>query len=446
MKKLSTYLISASLFLSLSFTLTAQDWTKYDWDDVVDGDGLSNNFGSDEAIRIAENVLLYQRNVGGWPKNTQMQLILTDTQKAALIAAKPSMEGGYCTIDNNAVELELEYLSKVYKAIPDGPFREEVKAGFLLGVQYLLDMQYENGGWPQFYPLRGGYSDHITYNDGAMIHAMNILRHIYQKDSEYSIIAADSTCAAAKIAFEKGIEVILKTQIVQNGVLTAWCAQHHYETLAPAKARSYELPAIWGGESSGVVRFLMSINNPSFEIKRAIHSAATWFDKVRMIGQDIVNYTNADGISDRKIIYASNAGDMWARCYSLENSTPFFCDRNGIPLYTHYDYNVVLSHERRNGYSWFGGSGEDVLDDYPGWVAKWGAGMDEGVILESPGNLTGYAESDSVIVKVYANTLVSGGVEKFELYLDQQVIRDYASLEIDTVFTGLGSRKTYCIS
>lgn len=27
-------------------------------------------YGSKESVRVAENVLLYQRNSGGWPKNT----------------------------------------------------------------------------------------------------------------------------------------------------------------------------------------------------------------------------------------------------------------------------------------------------------------------------------------------------------------------------------------
>jgi len=35
------------------------------------------------------------------------------------------------------------------------------------GVDYLLDAQHDDGGWPQFYPIRKGYSEHITYNDGV---------------------------------------------------------------------------------------------------------------------------------------------------------------------------------------------------------------------------------------------------------------------------------------
>ncbi|MBO5824327.1 MAG: pectate lyase, partial [Prevotella sp.] len=34
-------------------------------------------YGSDEAVRTAENVLLYQRNSGGWPKNIEMHEELT---------------------------------------------------------------------------------------------------------------------------------------------------------------------------------------------------------------------------------------------------------------------------------------------------------------------------------------------------------------------------------
>lgn len=38
-------------------------------------------FSSPEAKAIAENVLLYQRSIGGWPKNIQMQKSLSDAEK-----------------------------------------------------------------------------------------------------------------------------------------------------------------------------------------------------------------------------------------------------------------------------------------------------------------------------------------------------------------------------
>lgn len=83
------------------------------WSDVVRGRCSDQNtawWSSAEAIRIAENVMLYQKNIGGWPKNTNMQLVLSQSQKDALIAAKPGNKD--CTIDNSACYYELMYLSK----------------------------------------------------------------------------------------------------------------------------------------------------------------------------------------------------------------------------------------------------------------------------------------------------------------------------------------------
>ena len=40
-------------------------------------------FASQQAKEIAENVLLYQRNIGGWEKNIQMQNTLSAEQKEA---------------------------------------------------------------------------------------------------------------------------------------------------------------------------------------------------------------------------------------------------------------------------------------------------------------------------------------------------------------------------
>lgn len=407
-----------------------------DWGDVVDGDCSDQNsawWSSAEAMRIAENVLLYQREIGGWQKNTQMHQVLSQSEKDALIAAKPGNSD--CTIDNSAVKLELRYLSKVYKAISDEALKAEIEAGFLKGVHYLLDAQYDNGGWPQFYPLTGGYSDHITYNDNAMVNVMEILRHLYQEDDTYAIVAADSTLEAAKIAFDKGLECILNTQYIQNGVPTIWCAQHHYKTLVPEKARSYELPALWAGESKGIVELLMSIDHPSYEIRRAIYYAAKWFDEARIVGEGFEKYTNEDGLSDRRLVYSASASDMWARCYTLENSTPFFCDRDGVKLYTHNDYNVVLSYDRRNGYSWFGGSGRDVLNEYDKWFPRWGAGMDKSTIITSPESEMVYAEDDTVFIRAYANQVPGVSIRKFQLFLDDELFHVFGSSEIDTFFT-----------
>ena len=77
MKKIKT-ILSAILILVLNNNIQAQKTQK--WSSLI-RDNDNAWFASTEAKDIAENVLLYQRNIGGWPKNIQMQDPLTEAQK-----------------------------------------------------------------------------------------------------------------------------------------------------------------------------------------------------------------------------------------------------------------------------------------------------------------------------------------------------------------------------
>lgn len=330
------------------------------WKEVVH-DQADSWYGSPEAMRVAENVLLYQRDIGGWPKNTAMHLVLTMEQEKKLKALQSV--GKEATIDNSATFRELDFLSKVYRETND----ERYKSAFLKGFDYLLEAQYEHGGWPQFYPLKKGYYTHITYNDNAMVNAMEVMKALAMKSDRFSIGLDDERTLKAKAAFEKGIEIILRTQYKQNGVLTVWCAQHDENTFEPAQARSYELPSLSGGESAGIVLLLMKIERPSPEIVSAIQSAVTWFDKVKITGIRIEKFINKEGIEDRKVLADKDAPAVWARFSELADNRPFFCDRDGIKKYSLSE----IGHERRNGYSWYSNAPQKVMEKYNSWQPKW---------------------------------------------------------------------------
>ncbi len=61
--------------------------------------------------------------------------------------------------------------------------------------------------------------------------------------------------------------------------------------------------------------------------------------------------------------------------------------------------------------------------------------MDKSSIITSPEAETVYAESDTVFVKAYANQDAGVSIRKFQLFLDDELIRDFESLEIDTFLT-----------
>ena len=296
-------------------------------------------YGTAEAVRIADNLLLYQRDSGGWPNNIDMAKPLGDSARAALLRKKKETDS---TIDNGATYTQLSFLARVYTAVKHERHRE----AFIKGLDYLLKAQYSNGGWPQFYPDLSGYYKHITFNDGAMIGVLKLLRDVAAAKTAYAFVD-DGRRASAASAVEKGIDCILKTQIVLNGKRTVWCAQHDEVTLAPAPARKYEVVSLSGGESVDIVRFLMSIKNPSPAVVEAIEGAVAWFRQ-----------------SELK---TSHGGPVWARFYELSTNRPIFVGRDGV-----VKYNIAeIDQERRDGYAWYVDEAATLLArDYPAWVKK----------------------------------------------------------------------------
>ena len=318
-------------------------------------------YASAEAVRIADNVLLYQHENGGWEKNIDMARVLADSDRARV--GKTDSQGG-TTIDNGATYTQVRYLARVYEATRHARFRD----GMLRGVDFLLAAQYANGGWPQFFPIRQGYYEHVTFNDGAMIGVMRLLRDVAHGRAPFaSVDAVRRRRAAAAIA--KGLDVILKTQVEVDGKLTAWCAQYDHTTLRCAKARAYELPSLSGGESVDVVRYLMEIERPTPEIVRAVESAVQWFDAVKLTGIAVVVKTDPAlprGF-DRVVVADLAAPPLWARFYEIGTNEPMFVGRDGIVRASLAE----IEHERRIGYNYLGGWARELLaTEYPAWRGR----------------------------------------------------------------------------
>lgn len=317
-------------------------------------------YGSEESKAVAENVLLYQRNVGGWPKNIPMHKLLSDTEKSQILKDKNEPDA---ILDNSATTTEMKFLARMYNKTKTGIY----KSAFMKGLNFILEAQYDNGGWPMFYPLKKGYYTHITYNDDAIVNIMEMLIDINNRKPLYLFVDTGDIVAKAKIAFGKGIDCILKTQIVVKNKPTVWCAQHDENTLLPAKARSYELPSFSGAESVGIIKLLMEIPDPSPLIIKSVQGAIEWLDSHRIKNTRWENFTNKDGLKDRRIISDPKGGDMWARFYDLDTELPFVCDRDGIKKNTLME----IGYERRNGYNWYTTEPQDVIDKYPAWKANY---------------------------------------------------------------------------
>jgi len=322
-----------------------------------------------EITHIADNILLFQKNNGGWAKNYDVQAILTEEQVRAVVASKDAQN---TTFDNGATHSHLTYLAEVYTLTG----REKYKQAFLKGMDFTLQAQYDNGGWPQRYPDTSGYHKHITFNDNAMVGILAMFQKIVQHSPEYDFIG-DSLRQRISKAYEKGIDCILKCQIVENGKKTAWCQQHDHIDLSPQDARSFEKASICNGESADIVKLLMQENNPSPEIIEAIEGALQWFQASEIYGikmqwkastdaQFIYHRTN----QDRIVVKDSDAPRIWARFYELGTHRPIFCGRDGV---VKYDMSEI-DRDRRTGYAWYTYAPEEVYAQYADWQKKWTTG------------------------------------------------------------------------
>ena len=321
--------------------------------------------GTAEAARVGDNLLFYQHETGGWPKNMRLQDPLTDNVRKKVDEMKKGKR--YATIDNKGTTTEIIYLSRLYNATKDERYLDAVLRGF----DYLFKAQYANGGWPQFFPLSKGYYTHITYNDDAMVNVLKVMRDAAKGKAPFTFLP-DSVKAKAQASLDKGVDCILKTQVVQDGRKTVWCAQYDENTLQPADARAFELASLSGQESDDIVLFLMSLSKPSMEIRRCIEDAVAWCKKSKITGIRLEKYTNGDGKKDTRVVPCAQddapCDPLWARFYTLDDNRPFFCDRDGVKRYSLDE----IGYERRNGYSWYNNDGMDVLKRYETWRQKYG--------------------------------------------------------------------------
>ena len=333
-----------------------------DWSAPPDGDGVAEFirkpttwFAEAEALRIGAIVRSYQTRAGGWGKNLDLRTRTRLPGERFSAGTKGWTYAG--TFDNGATTTELRFLARLVAATHSIEARES----FERGLDYVLRAQFPNGGWPQVYPLAGGYHNAITFNDHAMLNVLRLLRDVAGGRREFAFTKEPSRVRAAA-ALARGVECVLATQVRVGGQLTAWGQQHDVLTFAPTSARDFEMIALASAESAGLVRFLMEIESPNAGVIAAVHAAEKW---LRETAIENVAWERVDG--DNRLVNRAGSGPLWSRFCEIGTNRPLFGDRDGT---IHADVQEI-SHERRNGYAWYSEAPRSVLETYE----KWSAGI-----------------------------------------------------------------------
>jgi PelA/Pel-15E family pectate lyase len=189
---------------------------------------------------------------------------------------------GNATFDDGGTAEASRFFLRLYLEKRDGCWRAPLDRA----IAFVLDSQYDNGGWPQRFPfvddipsLHGmpDYTRQLTFNDDVTGHNIEFLLLVWQSLGDERALAA----------VQRAMEVFLVTQ--QASPQAGWGAQHDVKTLRPVAARSYEPEALSTATTARNISLLLDFYEWTGERRflARVQEAIDWLESVRLDANDI---------------------------------------------------------------------------------------------------------------------------------------------------------------
>jgi len=199
---------------------------------------------------------------------------------------------GNATFDDAGTSEASQFLLRMYLEKRD----EQYAAPLELAIRFVLDSQYDNGGWPQRYPPvedapalhgRADYTSYVTFNDDVAGENIKFLLMVWQSLGDRRALSA----------IERAMMIFPAT--LQPAPQAGWGLQHTLEDLKPIGARTYEPDALvtsaTGGNISLMLDFYEWTADTQFidRIPEALHwleSVQLAKDAIRMPGREFPTF------------------------------------------------------------------------------------------------------------------------------------------------------------
>lgn len=271
---------------------------------------------------VADLIVALQNEDGGFqvlPDNYEM------SQKETGLGSMKDVSSVY----NGATTSELKYLAKYITA--NKPEDSKYQDAFVKGIKYLLTTQHDNGGWSMNPGSGSGFNANIEVGNKAMTEVFTLLSDIaILNNQDYVFARKAMNVDEIKSAVEKGNDFIVKSQISNNNKKSGWATQYD-KSGNVTMGHTYERESVSSYTTKDVIDYLMTIHNPSQDIKDAVESAYSWLKDVKIADkeQKVVKDTSMNNGFD---VYLVDGSGTWASNYVYDKATDSY-----RPLYSDVD-------------------------------------------------------------------------------------------------------------
>ena len=276
----------------------------------------------DVTTSVADLIVALQNEDGGFqvlPDNYEM------SQKETGLGSMKDVSSVY----NGATTSELKYLAKYITA--NKPEDSKYQDAFVKGIKYLLTTQHDNGGWSMNPGSGSGFNDNIEVGNNAMTEVLTLLSDIaILNNQDYVFARKAMNVDEIKSAVEKGNDFIVKSQISNNNKKSGWATQYD-KSGNVTMGHTYERKSVSSYTTKDVIDYLMTIHNPSQDIKDAVESAYSWLKDVKIADkeQEVVKDTSMNNGFD---VYLVDGSGTWASNYVYDKANDSY-----RPLYSDVD-------------------------------------------------------------------------------------------------------------
>lgn len=235
----------------------------------------------DAAKLNAESLVWGQLECGGWTYNIDFSRAGEERYfyRHNVGSDDEALASGYNTgtMDDNVTQAATQLLIMVDRALEvAGQTDDEIHEAAMVALDFLLEAQYDHGGWPQRYPLNGrNYGDFATFNDNTIRDCCRTMMAAWEAYGDERYRQAVIDCG----------DFIINAQL--PAPQPSW-AQQYDADLKPAWARRFEPPAVCTGEAYGVMRILIEIASFTGDERylEPLPAAIAWFESEDTLLED----------------------------------------------------------------------------------------------------------------------------------------------------------------